>query len=233
MGNVGVVFRIMIGGTKIVVTYSVLFQWIIMALIMITAWALTRRLETVPRGKQAWAEIIVENINNLVRDNMGPEFMGFVPYIGTIAIYILLLNLFTLTGIHPPTSDYSVTVGLALMSFVIIHATSISRNGLGHYLKGYTHPYAFMLPLTLIERLVVPVSLSLRLFGNMTTGVIIMDLIYSGLEGLSKTLHTGIPIFATIIPLPFHIYFDIFDGAIQMFIFIMLTMLLTKTTSEE
>jgi F-type H+-transporting ATPase subunit a len=84
-----------------------------------------------------------------------------------------------------------------------------------------------------MERLTTPVSLSLRLFGNMFAASIIMELIYKGLIYVSNILPIKIPIFAAIIPIPLHMYFDIFDGAIQMFIFVMLTMVNIKITVEE
>ncbi|EYE89824.1 F0F1 ATP synthase subunit A [Fervidicella metallireducens AeB] len=210
-----------------------LIQWGVMVFIIVLVTVLTKRLETIPHGSQIWIELIVEKINDLVRANMGEKFIGFAPYIGTIMIYILMLNLIGLLGLRPPTTDYSVALALALISFVLIHATAIKNNGLRHYLKGYSEPFPLLLPLNIIERVVVPVSLSLRLFGNMLAGVIIVELIYKGLSYLSNMVHIKLPLFAALIPIPFHIYFDIFDGIIQMFIFSMLTMIFIKTTSEH
>lgn len=212
---------------------SILIQWGVMIFIIVSVTVLTKKLETIPSGSQIWIELIVEKINDLVRANMGEKFIGFAPYIGTIMIYILLLNLIGLLGLRPPTTDYSVTLALALISFVLIHATAIKNNGLRHYLKGYSEPFALLLPLNIIERVIVPVSLSLRLFGNMLAGVIIVELIYKGLSYLSNILHIKLPLFAALIPIPFHIYFDIFDGVIQMFVFSMLTMIFIKITSEH
>jgi F-type H+-transporting ATPase subunit a len=90
-----------------------------------------------------------------------------------------------------------------------------------------------MFPLNLIERLTLPLSLGLRLFGNMFAASIMMELLYEGLIHISKIIPIKIPILATVIPIPFHMYFDMFDGAIQMFIFVMLTMVNIKITEEE
>jgi F-type H+-transporting ATPase subunit a len=90
-----------------------------------------------------------------------------------------------------------------------------------------------MFPLNLIERLTIPLSLGLRLFGNMFAASIMMELLYEGLIHISKIIPIKIPILATVIPIPFHMYFDMFDGAIQMFIFVMLTMVNIKITAEE
>lgn len=226
-------FEISLPGITIPVTYSVVAQWIVMILVMILALFITGRLDEVPKGRQVWAEYIVDMIDRMVKENMGKGFEGFTPYIGTLVIYLLFLNLTGLAGFKPPTSDLSVALGLAAISFVVIHSTAIKKQGFAHYLAGYAKPYGFMLPLNIIERIFQPISLSLRLFGNITAAYILVELIYSGLEGLSRSLGLGIPFFQTLIPIPFHIYFDLFDGAIQMFIFAMLTMIFTKVTSEH
>lgn len=233
MGEVKTLFEFTIGGLKFGITYSVVAQWIVMIFIMLMVLLIRSRMNMVPRGAQVWVETIVETVNGLVRSNMGEKYEKFTPFVGTLMIYLLLLNLFGLTGFRPPTADYSVALGLAIISFVLIHATAIRNNGIKHYLKGYTHPYTAMLPLNIVERLVVPVSLSLRLFGNITAAVILVELIYDGLAYLSGVLHLGIPLLQAVIPIPFHVYFDLFDGAIQMFIFVMLTMIFIKTTSDH
>lgn len=233
MGNLEPLFKISIAGRELGITNSVVAQWVVMLVIFISVMLLTRKLNNIPRGSQIWIEIIVEKINGLVKDNMGEKYLRFAPYIGTIMIYLLLLNLFGLTGFSPPTADYSVALGLALISFIVIQATAIKENGLMHYFGGLGKPYVFMLPLNMLERLVLPVSLSLRLFGNMTAGLIIVELLYRALEYISETMHLKIPILQLAIPVPLHMYFDIFDGAIQMFIFVMLTMIFIKTTSEH
>lgn len=234
MGSSEAIFTIKILGIDIPIYFSVIAQWIIMALIMITVPILTKNLKLVPTtGRQIFVETVVEKINSLVKGNMGEEYKGFAPFFGTLIIYLLFMNLFGLTGFRPPTADYSVALGLAIISFVIIQVNAIVHSGILGYFKGYAKPFWFMLPLNIIERLVVPVSLSLRLFGNITAAVIMMELLYEGLEFLSHVLHLKIPVFATFIPIPFHIYFDLFDGTIQMFIFVMLTMIFIKTTSEH
>lgn len=227
------IFVISLPGITIPITYSVLAQWVVMLFIMALALFITSRINEIPKGRQVWAEYIVEKIDGMVRDNMGKGFEGFTPYIGTLVIYLLILNLTGMAGFKPPTSDYSVALGLAAISFMVIHSTSIRKQGIGHYLTGYAKPYGFMLPLNIIERAFQPISLSLRLFGNITASYILVGLIYDGLGGLSRKLNIGIPIFETLIPIPFHMYFDLFDGLIQMFIFTMLTMIFTKVTSEE
>lgn len=233
MGSSEALFNIQLGSYNIPIYFSVVAQWIVMAVVMISVPLLTRNLKTIPNGRQVVVETIVEKINGLVKDNMGDEYEKFSPFVGTLIIFLLLLNLFGLTGLRPPTADYSVALGLALISFVIIQFNAIAHGGIIEYLKAYGKPYSFMLPLNIIERLVVPVSLSLRLFGNITAAVIMMELIYEGLEFVSHSIHLKVPLFEAVLPIPFHIYFDLFDGTIQMFIFVMLTMIFIKTTSEH
>lgn len=234
MGEVQNIFTFNLMGHEIPITFSVVSQWVAMLVIMGSVFIMTRKLEKVPRSKsQIWLEVIVEKINNLVRDNMGEKYLNYAPFIGTLMIYLLVLNLFGLTGFRPPTSDYSVALALAIISFVVIQAHAIKKLGVGHYLGGFGKPFWFMTPLNIIERAIVPVSLSLRLFGNITAAVIIVELLYKALGYFSNALHLKIPVLQILLPIPFHIYFDLFDGAIQMFIFVMLTMIFIKTTSEH
>lgn len=224
-----------IAGHEFVLTWAVQVQWALMIVVALAAYLLTKKLETVPKGKQIFVEKVVSMIYNVVEDTMGKSYRSFAPYIGTIMIYILVMNFTPLIGgIKAPTTDYGVALALALMTFVLIQANAIKRTGgFGHYLKGYASPTPVLLPLNIIERVFVPVSLSLRLFGNITAAVLIMELMYHGLEYVSHAVLGSIPLFAAIIPIPFHMYFDLFDGALQMIIFSMLTMIFIKTTAEH
>lgn len=219
-------------GQKLGIPQSIILQWIIILIIYIAALAFKKKLTLVPKGSQAWVEILVEKTQEIVKENMGEEYIGFTPYIGTIALYLLTMNLTGLLGFKPPTADYGTALGLSLISFGTIHFTAVTRGGIGGYLKGYTHPFAFMLPLNIIERVFVPISLSLRLFGNIVAGTILVDLIYKGLGYLSNVIKLKVPLLQLIIPIPFAVYFDMFDGVIQTIIFVMLTMIFIKTTSQ-
>ncbi|SEF39023.1 ATP synthase F0 subcomplex A subunit [Caloramator fervidus] len=233
MENAKPLFEIVLFGIKIPIHEVIVLQWIIMLFIISFVLVLFKKLRTVPNNLQSFGEIVVETINNLVLENMGKKYIKFAPFIGTLAIFLTFMNLFDLFGFRPPTSDYSVALGLAIMSFVLIQANAIKENGLKHYFKAFAKPFSFMLPLNIIERLVVPISLSLRLFGNVLAAVIIVELLYKALGYVTKILNISIPILQIGLPIPFHIYFSIFDGLIQMLIFIMLTMIFIKTTSEH
>ena len=208
-------------GQKIDIT-SIIVQWGIILIIAIVAFILTRNLKKIPNKKQSTVELFVVLIQNLVESNMGKNSKKFVPYIGTLVLFLLISNLTNLIGIKPPTEDYSVALGLAAISFFVIQANAIKSHGLLGYFGGYGKPYLFLLPINIMERIVLPISLSLRLFGNMTAGGVMIAMVYGALGK-----------FAIGIPVPVHFYFDLFDGTLQMVIFVMLTMINIKIIAEH
>ena len=217
------VFEFDFMGHTIDVSVSIVTQWVIMACIIVATLLLTRNIGKIPDKKQCVLEMFVLMINKLVNANMGSSYARtFVPYIGALAVFMASLNLSGLVGIEPSTKDINVTATFALITFVLINANAIKRMGFGGYMKGYISPYAPMLPLNIIEKLTIPLSLCLRLFINMLVGTMIMVLVYEGLGHL-----------AFIIPIPLHFFFDIFVGIIQTFVFMMLTMVYIKTAAEH
>jgi len=221
--NAQEVFEFTVSGHTFIVTMSVILQWVIMAVIMISVPLLTRGLEKIPSKRQTVIEMVVNLFNGLVCSNLGLEFKKrFVPFIGALGIFILMMNLTGLVGFAPATKDINVTLTLALISAVVMNATAIAHNGIGGYLHGYFKPLPFMFPMNIIEKLTIPLSLCLRLFINMLVGVIFMELIYMALG-----------YFAFVLPVPLHFFFDLFVAVIQTYVFIMLTMIFTKTAVEE
>lgn len=220
------IFSFNIGNFTVNITSDIVVQWVIILILGITAYFLTRNLQRVPSKKQVVLESIYTYVEGLVKDNMGESYIGYIPYVGTLVIYLLCLNLIGVIGIEPPTRTLSVTVGLGLSSFLVINGTAIKRNGLWGYAKGLGEPYLLMLPLNIMERVVLPVSLSLRLFGNMMAATILVNLIYSALGSIAWIAQIGAPIIV-------HGYFDLFDGAIQMLVFTMLTIINLKLTTEH
>jgi len=217
-----ILFEIPLFGYNIGISESIVIQWVIMIILIVLSIVLTSNLKKVPDKKQTVVEMFVNTVQKVVRENMGESYLGFVPFIGTLVLFILLMNIFGLFGFEPPTREYAVTIGLAAITFIIIQAYAIKKHGLLEYFIGFTKPIVPLLPINIMERVMLPVSLSLRLFGNITAGAVIMGLIY---EGLGK--------FAFAIPVPFHFYFDLFDGTIQMVIFVMLTMVNIKLIAEH
>lgn len=208
------------------ISINLVIQWVIMLLITIVIIIFTRNLKKVPGKKQTVVEMFVTSINGIIKEVMGKDYLGLAPYIATLGLFLLLMNMTGLVGFEPPTVDYSVSLGMALTTFIIIQAYAIKKHGLLRYFTAYGTPFAFLAPMNILERFLLPVSLSLRLFGNMMAGAAVMGLIYKSLSGIAWVAQLGIPI-------PVHAYFDIFDGGIQMVVFTMLTMINIKIISEH
>lgn len=204
---------------------TVVTTWFLMAIIMVVTILSTRNLQMVPGKGQVILEAIVGGINGLTVQTMGEKNAHFAPYIGTLLIFIATSNLSGLVGLRPPTADINTTLGLALITFCMIQGFSMYSKGIVGYVKSFFQPIVFMAPLNIIGELATPVSLSFRLFGNITGGLIMMSLLYGALGAVTEAvLHIPIPILQAGIPAFLHIYFDLFAGLIQSFIFSMLTM---------
>ena len=191
----------------------VLIVMLVLIIFSIIAGNTMKKAKEVPTGFQNVVELIVEMLDNMVAGTMGKNAPGFLNYIGTIFIFILFSNISGLFGLRPPTADYGVTLPLGLMTFTLIHFNKFKYQKVSGVIKGLCDPWPFWAPINIIGDVAVPVSLSLRLFANILSGTVIMALIY-GL--LSK--------FALIWPAALHVYFDLFSGAIQTYVFCMLTM---------
>ncbi len=219
---------ITIGGKEMIIHASIVNVVLVVILLSIFALYANKKFKDAdtskkPVGFQNIVEILVEAVNNLVKDTMGEKNMGFAPYIFTIICFIAVANLLGLTGLTPPTSDFSVTFSLALITFFTTQIMLFkTRRGLGGYLKSFGEPFVLLTPLNVIGELSNPVSLSFRLFGNIMSGGIIMTLLYSSLG-----------YFAPIVTPVLHGYFDVFAGLLQTFIFAMLTMIFISGATEK
>lgn len=171
----------------------------------------------IPTGFQNVVELIVEKLDGMVNGTMGKSAVKFRNYIGTVFIFILVSNLSGLLGLRPPTADYGVTLPLGLATFVMIHFNTFKHHSPKEVWVDKCSPLPpwlpIWLPINLIGDIAVPISLSLRLFANILSGVVMMALVYGLLGKL-----------ALIWPAALHIYLDIFSGAIQTYVFCMLTM---------
>lgn len=219
---------ITIGGKEMIIHASIVNTVLVVILLSLFALYANKKFKDAdtskkPVGFQNIVEILVEAVNNLVKDTMGEKNMGFAPYIFTIICFIAVANLLGLAGLTPPTSDFSVTFSLALITFFTTQIMLFkTRRGLGGYLKSFGEPFVLLTPLNVIGELSNPVSLSFRLFGNIMSGGIIMTLLYSALG-----------YFAPIVTPVLHGYFDVFAGLLQTFIFAMLTMIFISGATEE
>ena len=220
------IFSPEIFGITINITSSILIQWCVILILGIGAFLLTRNLKLKPNKTQSALEKLYQGIRDLQVGIMGEEYESFLPYIGTLMIYLLVLNLTGLLGVIPPTADLSVTASLAFTSFLVVNLNAIKKHGIVAYGRGFLHPYAFMLPINIMERFVLLISLSLRLFGNMMAAVVLVELVYHALGSIGMLAQFGSPIIV-------HAYFDLFDGALQMIVFSMLTMINIKVIAEH
>lgn len=165
-----------------------------------------------PGTLQNVAELIVEMLDNLVKGNMGKHAVKYRNYIGTLFIFLLIANISGLLGLRPPTADYGVTLPLGIITSVLVQYNNIKWNKFSAFTNLFK-PLPFLFPINLIGEIAQPISISLRLFGNVVSGTVIMGLIY-GLLYKIAWFWPGI----------LHAYFDVFSGAIQTYVFCMLTM---------
>ena len=193
-----------------------------------------------PTGLITVCIMLVEYIDQFVSEITNKKMAEkLAPYICSIAIYILISNYVGLLGFENPTKNWSVTLALALVTFVLIQKTDIQYNGLKSYIHAFFEPiFLFVVP-NLFGTLAPLISMSLRLFGNILAGSIIMSLVYQFCNFLSTSI---ISLFTTkfsfnfigpFLAAPLHAYFDLWSGFIQMFIFIMLTMVFVGNKIPE
>ncbi len=215
------------------ITETVVNAWIVMAVITLLCFFLTRDLRVRnPGKKQIIAEKLVVMVNDLVRNSMGEKYLSYAPYIGTLFAFSMFGSLISLLGMRPVTGDLATTLGWAIVTMVMVQANNIRHHGVGGWLKSFTEPVIVMLPMNIVGELANPISMAFRHFGNIASGIVISTLIYYALGGLSSMVLSFIPLdFINTIPilqvgLPalLSIYFDLFSGVMQAFIFCMLTM---------
>ena len=214
------IFSFHLFGQEIWITTSHVCILIVMAVILIFAIAANRKLahaSEIPSGFQNVVELIVEKLDGMVSGTMGKWAPKFVNYISTIFIFILMSNISGLFGLRPPTADYGTTLALGLITFFLIHINQFRHQSGKQIWRDMCSPLPPWLPIwfpiNLISEIAVPISLSLRLFANVLSGTVMMALVY-GLLGK----------IAVIWPAALHVYFDLFSGAIQTYVFCMLTM---------
>ncbi len=214
------------GGYGIPVTITVVTTWVIMALfILLFSWGL-RNLEMVPDKKQAFFETLYETYTGLVSQTFGKRGKEFVVYISTLISFIFISNIisffpvpgFSRVGdqlvisplLRSPSADINTTLGLALITTYMFVSIAIKENGIKGYVGGLCEPTPIMLPMNIVGELAKPTNISMRLFGNAFAGMVILGLLYMAAPA--------------ILPAPLHLYFDLFQGLVQSFVFTMLTM---------
>ncbi len=227
------------------ISETLVVSWLVMIIITGLCIFLTRNLKVENISKrQAVAEMIVETANNFVRNNTGgTKFDKLIPFVSALFATSIVSNLISLVGLRSPTADLSTEAAWAIVVFVMITANKIKASGFGGYLKGFTTPIFIMTPFNILSEIATPISMACRHFGNILSGVVINGLIYAALAVASSALLgiipgavgqflSKIPILDVGIPAVLSVYFDWFSGAMQAFIFTMLTIMYIANAAE-
>ncbi|MDR0452521.1 MAG: F0F1 ATP synthase subunit A [Treponema sp.] len=221
------IFTLELFGYSVPITETVVVSWAVMLFLIVASLIFTRRMREIPRGVQAVLEAGVEFLNGFSAKNFHRWAKWFGPYIGTLFLFLAAANIIgfltpvavSVFGFHieppfrirPPTRDINVTAALALISIVLVLAAGFMGRGVKGWFKGLLYPVPLMLPFNILEYGIRPLSLCLRLFGNVLGAFILMELIGR--------------LFPLALPMVFSLYFDFFDGLLQAVVFTFLTTL--------
>lgn len=215
------------GTSGLPVTITVITTWAIMLVFYLLFHFGLKKLDKNPSKRQVLFEMLYNGLDSLVGSVLGKWKKKYFVYIGTLICFIFLANItsfFPIPGFsyneqgqliistffRGPNADINTTLGLALITTFSFIAASLKTNGILGYFKGLMEPTPVMLPMNIIGELAKPTNISMRLFGNNFAGMVIIGLIYM-----------AAPWF---VPVPLHLYFDLFGGLVQSFVFTMLTL---------
>ena len=239
-------FSFTVAGHTISVDEGTVVSWAIILIMTVLALILTRNLKVEGEisRRQAILELIYEKGEDFFKNLMTPKTYDFIPWLMSMTLFIGVSNMIgilapTLFGafhfenetaneifsalgsLKPPTKSMQVTAAMAITSIVIVEYANIRDKGFVGRIKAYTKPIWIITPINLLELITKPLSLCMRLFGNVLAAFTIMELI--------KIVTRN-----TVIPMVFSLYFDLFDGGLQAYIFVFLTSLyLAEATEEE
>lgn len=222
--NIDNIWVLDIGGVEVWITETIVNTWIIMFILIVfavIAHVKLRNFKTIPTGFQNVTEIMVETFDNFARNTLGEKLSYVAPWFFMVFVFVLSSSLFSVFGVRAPTADWATTFALALASFTLMLFMGF-RHRKGEYLKSFFEPHFIFFPLNFIGELAKPVSLSFRLFGNMLSGTIILTLYY----GLT-------PLFVQFgIPSLLHAFFDVVFGALQTYIFVIISLMYVRGAAE-
>ncbi|RCX14322.1 ATP synthase F0 subcomplex A subunit [Anaerobacterium chartisolvens] len=212
-------FGIRIFGYRIPVSDTMVVVSIIVTALILLAFIFTRKLEAVPKGKQNVVEAVVEFINSFAKENIGHHWRFFSAYLGTVLLFLIVSNTISIFNIfpghdfklRPPTRNINVTACMAIISILVVLFSGIAIKKPKGWLKSFAEPMPVILPFKILDYFIRPFSLALRLFGNIMGAFIIMELIYL--------------VMPAVVPAALSIYFDLFDGILQAYIFVFLSSL--------
>ncbi len=215
----------------LLITESEVNSWLVMISIFGLVLYLTHGLtEKAENKRQLAAEWIVEKVTDLVHGNMGEQYSMYIPFIAAIMGLSAFSSLSCLVGLFSPTGDVNVTAGWAILVFLLVTWYKL-KGGVFNYLKGFTEPIPVFTPMNIVGEFSLPLSMAFRHYGNVLSGAVISVLVGVALKGLSNMILGWIPLIGDAqllrigIPAVLSVYFDVFSGLMQAFIFAMLTML--------
>ena len=214
------------------ITQSAVTILAVTILLLVLTRIATKNLSKRPGRFQVIVEKLVSMLYNLVEETMGKHNLRFAPYIGTLFLTSIFSTLIGMTQIfRSATADLSVTLAWALVTTGMVWFWTIKNFGFLAWLKGFTEPIAVMTPMNVVSEIAQPISMAFRHFGNVVGGNVLTALIYGALAGVSNIALGWIsakvamfPIFQVGIPAFLSIYFDLFSGFVQAFVFSLLTM---------
>ncbi|NLF35448.1 MAG: F0F1 ATP synthase subunit A [Clostridiales bacterium] len=222
--NVDNLWVVQIGGVDIWITRTIFNTWLIMLALIalaIVVRIMLRRFQEVPKGFQNVVEAVVEVFDNFILNSAGERFMPMGMWFFTVFIFIFVSNISGVVGLRPPTADWATTFAFAMATFILMLMSGL-RYRKGGYIKSFFQPHPIFFPLNLIGELAKPISLSFRLYGNVLSGVILMTLVYS-----------IAPVFVRFgLPVVLHTYFDLITGALQTYIFCILSLMFIRGAAE-
>ncbi|MBR3791987.1 MAG: F0F1 ATP synthase subunit A [Clostridia bacterium] len=227
-----VYFKIPMPIQDLIISESQINSLIVMISVFGLCLYLTHGLKTRNISKrQHLAEWIIEKTDNMVSSNMGEFFISFSPFIIAMLALSGFSSLLTLLGLYAPTSDLNIVGGWAILVFILITYYKFKCGPL-QYMKSFAEPVALLAPMNIISEIATPVSMAFRHYGNVLSGSVISVLIAYALGNLSNLLLGflpgvlgDIPFLRIGIPAVLSIYFDVFSGLLQAYIFAMLTMM--------
>jgi F-type H+-transporting ATPase subunit a len=199
---------------------SVVVTWILLAVVIVLILILTHNLKVHNISKrQAALESAVLWLRGAAGSMLGEEAAAYTDYIVTVLVFIALSNMVGLFGFTPPTMDLNVTIALSVMSIVLVEAAGIISKGAKGWLKSFAKPMVAIAFMNVLELVIRPLSLCMRLFGNILGATVIMELVKH--------------VVPVVFPAALSLYFDLFDGAIQAYVFCFLTSLYIKEAVED
>lgn len=206
-------------GKGIAINQTVVITWCIIAFLFVLFLILTRGFVVKnPGRRQALVEAFVVWMENVIGNNMNEKGKKYVPFLCSILLFLGVSNTIGIFGIAPPTKDLRTTVALALMSIVLVQIAGIREKKVSGWLKSFAHPIGIMLPMNILELFIKPLSLCMRLFGNIFAAFVIMELV-----------KMVVPV---VLPAALCLYFDLFDGLLQAYVFVFLTSLYINEAVE-